>query len=117
MKFITLGLQKQPPPHNITIYKGSTHVVALREFVEFVHHSKIGKDFIEFLKDTAVPDETVYASFQQHPLAREESAVSSRSTFRELCNGMITIANVTGPGYDLFVGFPLKICAGCWDEK
>jgi len=41
----------------------------LREFVEFVLHSKIGKDFIEFLKDTAVPDETVYASLQQHPLA------------------------------------------------
>ena len=63
------GVTKPSPPHNITIYKGSTHVVALREFVEFVLHSKIGKDFIEFLKDTYVPDETVYASLQQHPLA------------------------------------------------
>jgi len=63
------GVAKPPPPHNITIYKGSTFIIAIREFVEFVLHSKIGKDFIEFLKDTAVPDETVYASLQQHPLA------------------------------------------------
>jgi len=63
------GIAKQPPPHNISIYKGSTHIVAVREFVEFVIYSKFGKDFIEFLKDTAVPDETVYASLQQHPLA------------------------------------------------
>ena len=60
---------KQPLPHNISIYKGSTHIVAIRDFVEFALHSKIGKDFIEFLKDTYVPDETVYASLQQHPLA------------------------------------------------
>ena len=63
------GVTKSPPPHNITIYKGSTHIVARREFVEFVLRNKIGKDFIEFLKDAYVPDETVYASLQQHPLA------------------------------------------------
>ena len=66
-KFFRLG-PKSPPPHNISIYKGSTHIVAIREFVEFVLHSQIGKDFIEFLKDTFVPDETLYASLQQHPL-------------------------------------------------
>lgn len=37
--------------------------------MEFVLHNKIAKDFIEFLRDTYVPDETVYASLQQHPLA------------------------------------------------
>ena len=58
---------KSPPP--IPIRKGSTHIVAIREFVDFVLHSKIGKEFFEFLKDTHVPDETVYASLQQHPLA------------------------------------------------
>ena len=63
------GAAKSPPPHNISMYKGSTHIVAIREFVEFVLHSHIGKDFIEFLKDTFVPDETLYASLQQHPLA------------------------------------------------
>ncbi|XP_068741181.1 beta-1,3-galactosyl-O-glycosyl-glycoprotein beta-1,6-N-acetylglucosaminyltransferase 3-like isoform X1 [Montipora capricornis] len=63
------GVAKSPPPHNITIYKGSTHIVATKEFMEFVVHSKIGKDFTEFLKDAYVPDEILYASLQQHPLA------------------------------------------------
>ena len=62
------GNRKPPPPHNITIYKGSTHIVAVREFVEFVLYSKIGKDFIKFLKDTKIPDETLYSSLQRHPL-------------------------------------------------
>ena len=63
------GRPKSPPPHNISIFKGSTHIVAVREFVDFVVNSRIGKDFVEFLADTYVPDETLYASLQQHPLA------------------------------------------------
>ena len=58
---------KGPPPHNISICKGSTHIIALREFVEFVLHSQIGKDFYEFVKDTKIPDETMYSSLQRHP--------------------------------------------------
>ena len=58
---------KGPPPHKISICKGSTHIIAIREFVEFVLHGQIGKDFYEFLKDTAVPDETIYSSLQRHP--------------------------------------------------
>jgi len=60
---------KSPPPHDIEIYKGSTHIVAIKEFVRFVVHSRIAQDFTEFLKDSYVPDETIYASLQQHPLA------------------------------------------------
>jgi len=60
---------KSPPPHNITIHKGSTFIIAIKEFVEFVLHSKIGKDLFEYLKDTYIPDESLYASLQQHPLA------------------------------------------------
>ncbi len=63
------GIPKSPPPHNISIYKGSTFIIAIREYVEFVLKSRIGKGFIEFLKDTLIPDETLYASLQQHPLA------------------------------------------------
>ena len=55
------------PPHNITIYKGSTHIIAIREFVEFGLHGQIGKDFYEFLKDSNIPDETIYSSLQRHP--------------------------------------------------
>ena len=63
------GKRKPPPPHNISVFKGSTHIIAIREFVDFVLHSEIGRDFTEFLKDTFIPDETLYASLQQHPLA------------------------------------------------
>ncbi|KAL9986163.1 hypothetical protein ACROYT_G000258 [Oculina patagonica] len=63
------GIAKSPPPHNISIYKGSTFIIAIREFVEFVLKSRIGRDFIEFLRDTLIPDETLFASLQQHPLA------------------------------------------------
>ena len=62
------GALKLPPPHNITIYKGSTHIVAIREFVKFVLYSQIGIDFIEFLKDALIPDETLYSSLQRYPL-------------------------------------------------
>ena len=60
---------KSPPPHDMAIYKGSTHIVAIKEFVRFVVHSRIAQDFAEFLKDSFVPDESIYASLQQHPLA------------------------------------------------
>ena len=68
-RIIKTGKPKPQPPHNIAIYKGSTHIVAVRRFVEFVLHSQIGKVFTAFLKDTFAPDETIYASLQQHPLA------------------------------------------------
>ena len=58
-------IEKGPPPHNISIYTGSTHIIALREFVDFALHSQIAKDFYEFLKETKIPDETIYASLQQ----------------------------------------------------
>jgi len=58
---------KGPRPHNISIYKGSTYIIAIREFVEFVLHGQIGKDLYEFLKDSRIPDETIYSSLQRHP--------------------------------------------------
>ncbi|XP_068675646.1 N-acetyllactosaminide beta-1,6-N-acetylglucosaminyl-transferase-like [Montipora foliosa] len=67
-KFVT-GDKKPPPPHNITIYKGLTHIIAIRQFVNFVLHSQIGKDFVEFLKDTHIPDEMSYGTLHQYPHA------------------------------------------------
>ena len=58
---------KGPPPPNVSIYKGSTHIIAIRQFVEFVLYSQIGKDFYQFLKDSQIPDETIYSSLQRHP--------------------------------------------------
>ncbi|XP_068675650.1 N-acetyllactosaminide beta-1,6-N-acetylglucosaminyl-transferase-like [Montipora foliosa] len=67
-KFVS-GDKKPPPPHNITIYKGLTHIIAIRQFVNFVLHSQIGKDFVEFLKDTHIPDEMLYGTLHQYPHA------------------------------------------------
>ena len=61
--------QKGPPPHNISVYKGSTFIIAIREFVEFVLRNQIGKDFFEFLRNAEVPDEAIYSSLQRHPQA------------------------------------------------
>ena len=43
------------------------HIIAIRQFVKFVLYSQIGKDFYEFLKDSQIPDETIYSSLQRHP--------------------------------------------------
>lgn len=58
---------KPTPPHSTAIYKGSTHIIAIREYVDFVLKNKIGKDFVEFPKDTFIPDESIYGSLQRHP--------------------------------------------------
>ncbi|XP_068726504.1 N-acetyllactosaminide beta-1,6-N-acetylglucosaminyl-transferase-like [Montipora capricornis] len=63
------GEKKPPPPHNIAIYVGSTLIIAIREFVNFVMHSQIGKDYLEFLKDTYIPDEMLYGTLHQYPHA------------------------------------------------
>lgn len=104
------SIPKSPPPHRIALYKGSTHIVAIREFVEF------GKDFTEYLKDTYIPDETLYASLQQHPLAPggihgDQPTWIPRALqwARGECHGAWV------PG--VFVGFLSKICDGYWDEK
>ena len=68
-KSFVRGGKKPPPPHNINVFKGATHIIAIREFVNFVLHSQIGKDFVEFLKDTLVPDESLYGTLHQYPLA------------------------------------------------
>ena len=117
-KFFQVG-PKSPPPHNISIYKGSTHIVAIREFVEFVLHSQIGKDFIEFLKDTFVPDETLYASLQQHLLTpggiRGVQPEWIPRALYWLLKTPVTFA--MGPGYELCVGLLCKICGGRWEKK
>ncbi|XP_045168989.2 N-acetyllactosaminide beta-1,6-N-acetylglucosaminyl-transferase-like isoform X2 [Mercenaria mercenaria] len=56
-----------PPPHNITFVKGSMHVAANRYFVDFCLHDPRSLDFIEWLKKTKIPDETLFASLNHNP--------------------------------------------------
>ncbi|EDO37446.1 predicted protein [Nematostella vectensis] len=58
---------KPPPPFNITLRKGNIHAMLTRGFVEFLLESEIANAFIDWCNDTSVPDETFFASMQNHP--------------------------------------------------
>ncbi|GFS12918.1 beta-1,3-galactosyl-O-glycosyl-glycoprotein beta-1,6-N-acetylglucosaminyltransferase [Elysia marginata] len=56
-----------PAPHGITPVKGSVHTILNRATVEFIVHDKIAQDFLEWLKTTFIPDETLWASINYNP--------------------------------------------------
>lgn len=58
---------KGPAPFNITLMKGPVHIAASRDFVEFIFSDNKTQIFLEWLKDTWVPDETFYASVNYNP--------------------------------------------------
>ena len=61
------SIRKEPPPHGLTIFKGSNHVALTRKFAEFILFDQKAKDFYNWLKDTYIPDELFYATLQQIP--------------------------------------------------
>ncbi|CAH1779726.1 unnamed protein product [Owenia fusiformis] len=52
---------------NMTMTKGEVHIVATRNFVDFVLHSNISKIFLEWVKGTAIPDETFFTALNHNP--------------------------------------------------
>ncbi len=56
------GLSKEPPPFNLTVYKGGKNVVLSRSMVHFLLRHPIAVKFREWLEDTFVPDESFYAT-------------------------------------------------------
>ena len=63
-------LKLTPAPHNVSITKGSVHITAVRAFVEYVIDSRTAHEFLDWVKDTAVPDETFFASLNHSPQLR-----------------------------------------------
>ena len=59
--------KKEPCPVNITIAKGSLHIAAQRGFVDYVLHNEAAQVFLEWVKDTGVPDETFFSSLNVSP--------------------------------------------------
>ena len=59
--------KKDPPPHNVTITKGSVHIAVPRAFVGYVLYDKRALDFKQWVKDTGIPDETYFASLGHSP--------------------------------------------------
>jgi hypothetical protein len=60
-------MAKSPPPHNITLAKGSMHVAVNRYFVDFCLHDQRSLDFLDWLKQTKIPDETFFSSLNYNP--------------------------------------------------
>ena len=58
---------KPPPPFGLTIIKGSVHITANRDFVDFVLNSHPGKDLVEWVKNVGVPDEALFAMINHNP--------------------------------------------------
>lgn len=59
--------KKGPPPHNITVSKGSIHITASRGYVNFLLNDRRAQDFTNWVKDTRNPDETLFTSLNHNP--------------------------------------------------
>ncbi|ELT91705.1 hypothetical protein CAPTEDRAFT_90784 [Capitella teleta] len=65
-RLVKLKEAHPPPPHGISLVKGSAFGVFSRKFVEFVLTDKKAKDLLDWSKDTYSPDEIYWATLN-HP--------------------------------------------------
>ena len=56
--------EKEPPPGNITVVKGSAYGVFSRPFVEFVSNAKYSRELLDWFRDVLSPDEYYWATLQ-----------------------------------------------------
>ena len=61
------NIPKPPPPWNITLAKGSVHVVLVRGAVEFMMKDQRALDFSNWTITTGVPDETFFVTMNVNP--------------------------------------------------
>ena len=61
-KLVNTSVKKTPPPHNITVVKGSAYGVFSRAFVDFVLTDPRARDLLEWSKDIRSPDEYYWAT-------------------------------------------------------
>ncbi|CAH1778732.1 unnamed protein product [Owenia fusiformis] len=59
--------KKEPPPHGIVPVKGSVHVTASRDFVDYLLHNKTALEFLEWAKTAGIPDESFFSSLNHNP--------------------------------------------------
>ena len=60
-------IRKMSPPHNLTIYFGSTYVALTREFTNFVLQDQRAIDLLGWSKDTYSPDEHFWVTLNRIP--------------------------------------------------
>lgn len=61
-KLHNTGKAKGPPPHNISVVKGSAYGTFSRAFVNFTLHDKMAKDVLQWCEDVSSPDEYFWAT-------------------------------------------------------
>ncbi|XP_061184953.1 beta-1,3-galactosyl-O-glycosyl-glycoprotein beta-1,6-N-acetylglucosaminyltransferase-like [Saccostrea echinata] len=55
------------PPHQIRLVKGSVLITASREYVQYVIKSRVAFDFLKWVRNTELPDETFFSSLNHNP--------------------------------------------------
>ncbi|KAK0054437.1 beta-1 3-galactosyl-O-glycosyl-glycoprotein beta-1 6-N-acetylglucosaminyltransferase [Biomphalaria pfeifferi] len=55
------------PPFNLTAVKGSVHIAANRDFVDFILHNKQIKTILAWVNTSRIPDETLFATLNHNP--------------------------------------------------
>ena len=61
------SIPKSAPPPGIVISKGSVHITVCRGYVEYILNNPIGQQFLEWVKDTGIPDETFFSTLNHSP--------------------------------------------------
>ena len=56
---------KSKPPYKMQIFKGYKNVMIRRDFATFLIHHPVAKAMEEFMHDTIVPDEHIYATMSR----------------------------------------------------
>ncbi|XP_074641213.1 beta-1,3-galactosyl-O-glycosyl-glycoprotein beta-1,6-N-acetylglucosaminyltransferase 3-like [Tubulanus polymorphus] len=54
--------RKSAAPHGIRVRRGELHLIASRKFIEYIIRKKEAKDFLNWLRDTNIPDESFYST-------------------------------------------------------
>ncbi|KAK3089238.1 hypothetical protein FSP39_002035 [Pinctada imbricata] len=62
--------KKEPPPHNITLVKGSAYGVFSRAFVKFILEDKMAHDLLEWTKEVRSPDEYYWATLNHNKVIK-----------------------------------------------
>jgi hypothetical protein len=60
-------IPKSRPPFNVTIYKGTNQAALTRAFVMYFMYSGLSHALLDWLSDTAVPDEYIWATLNHNP--------------------------------------------------
>ena len=59
------GAKKPDPPYKLQIFKGYKNVMIRKDFAEFLIYHPVAKAFEEYMTDTMIPDEHLYATMSR----------------------------------------------------